>query len=100
LDCPKELNNFLYKKPIFENTFSEKECEKAKFYGDCYHCFSTSIAKRDKEIKIELIKEVIKAIQERESEPNYQHEDEDWKVGLIMAENAVNDFLIDLERPK
>lgn len=33
---------------------------------------------------------VLNKIWEREKEPNYQHESEDWCVGLIMAENIVN----------
>ena len=49
--CPRDLNRYLIAQPLFENTFSDSECEKRKFYGDCYHCFSTSIVKRDKQIK-------------------------------------------------
>ena len=26
-----------------------------------------------------------------EKEPDYQHEDEDWRVGLCMAEQAIDD---------
>lgn len=57
IKCPKDLNQFLIKGPIFENTFSEEECEMKKFYGDCYHCFSTAIASRDKQIReiVELV---------------------------------------------
>lgn len=33
---------------------------------------------------------VLNKIWEREKEPNYQHESEDWSVGLIMAENIVS----------
>lgn len=51
IECPKDLNQFLISEPLFENTFSENECEQKKFYGDCFHCFSTAIAKRDKELK-------------------------------------------------
>lgn len=51
INCPKELNQFLLGEPLFENTFSDEECEMKKFYGDCYHCFATAIAKRDKLLK-------------------------------------------------
>lgn len=51
IECPNDLNQFLLGEPIFENTFPEEECEKRKFYGDCYHCFSTAIASRDKQLK-------------------------------------------------
>ena len=51
IECPKDLNQFLISKPLFENTFSETECEQKKFYGDCFHCFATAIAERDKKLK-------------------------------------------------
>lgn len=51
IKCPHDLNQFLLGEPKFENTFSEEECEQRKFYGDCYHCFSTAIAKRDQQLK-------------------------------------------------
>ena len=39
-------------------------------------------------IDADLAKQKIIAL---EHEPNYQHEDEDWCVGLCMAENAIDD---------
>ena len=51
IKCPRDLNQFLLGEPIFENTFSEEECEQRKFYGDCYHCFATAIGKRDYQIE-------------------------------------------------
>lgn len=51
IKCPHDLNQFLLGEPIFENSFPEKECEQRKFYGDCYHCFSTAIASRDHKLK-------------------------------------------------
>lgn len=51
IKCPYNLNQFLLGEPIFENTFPKEECEQRKFYGDCYHCFSTAIAKRDRQLK-------------------------------------------------
>lgn len=53
IKCPKDLNQFIIGEPIFENTFSVEDCEKNKFYGDCFHCFSTAIAKRDSQMKKE-----------------------------------------------
>ena len=51
IHCPIDLNKYLIAPPFFENTFADSECKKRKFYGDCYHCFSTAIAKRDKQIR-------------------------------------------------
>ena len=51
IKCPYDLNQFILGEPIFENPFPEEECEKRKFYGDCYHCFSTAIASRDHQLK-------------------------------------------------
>ena len=51
IKCPYDLNKFLLGEPIFENTFPKEECEQRKFYGDCYHCFSTAIASRDHQLK-------------------------------------------------
>ena len=51
IKCPYDLNKFLLGEPIFENTFPKEECEQRKFYGDCYHCFSTAIARRDRQLK-------------------------------------------------
>lgn len=51
IKCPQDLNQFLLGEPIFENPFSEEECKQRKFYGDCYHCFSTAIASRDHQLK-------------------------------------------------
>ena len=55
IKCPYDLNQFLLGEPIFENTFPEEECEQRRFYGDCYHCFSTAIARRDHQLKYEMI---------------------------------------------
>ena len=51
IKCPYDLNQFLLGEPIFKNTFPKEECEQRKFYGDCYHCFATAIAKYYVEIK-------------------------------------------------
>lgn len=51
IKCPEDLNEFLLGEPFFKNTFSGEECEKSKFYGDCFHCFATAIKKRDYKIK-------------------------------------------------
>ena len=51
IKCPYDLNQFILGEPIFENPFPEEECEKRKFYGDCYHCFSTAIASRDHQLE-------------------------------------------------
>lgn len=56
INCPKDLNQYILETP-FENTFPAEECELRKAYGDCYHCFASSIAKRDKQIRVKAIKE-------------------------------------------
>jgi hypothetical protein len=67
IKCPYDLNQFLIGEPIFENTFPEEECEQKKFYGDCYHCFSTAIAKRDRQLKNDVIKKIKAEIEEYKS---------------------------------
>jgi len=61
IKCPFDLNQFLLGEPIFENPFPEEECNQRKFYGDCYHCFSTAIASRDHQLKIVInkIREIV-----------------------------------------
>lgn len=46
IKCPNDLNQFILGEPAFDQ-FPKEECKKRKFYGDCYHCFSTAIANRD-----------------------------------------------------
>lgn len=50
IKCPVNLNSFILEYP-FENTFAGESCEMAKAYGDCYHCFASAIAKRDRAIR-------------------------------------------------
>ena len=50
INCPIDLNTFILEHP-FENTFPPEECECKKAYGDCYHCFASAIAKRDRAIR-------------------------------------------------
>lgn len=50
IKCPIDLNNFILEHP-FENTFPSEDCEMKKAYGDCYHCFASAIAKRDRAIR-------------------------------------------------
>ena len=51
IKCPYDLNRFILGEPLFKNTFSKEECEKRKFYGDCFHCFATAIARRDHQLQ-------------------------------------------------
>ena len=62
IKCPYDLNQFLLGEPIFENPFPEEECEKRKFYGDCYHCFSTAIASRDHQLKAAVTNNIMNKI--------------------------------------
>ena len=61
IKCPYDLNQFILGEPIFENPFPE-ECEKRKFYGDCYHCFSTAIASRDHQLKASVTDNIMNKI--------------------------------------
>lgn len=62
IKCPHDLNQFLLGEPIFENPFPEEECEKRKFYGDCYHCFSTAVASRDHQLKASVTDNIMNKI--------------------------------------
>lgn len=64
IKCPHDLNKFLLGEPIFENPYPEEECEQRKFYGDCFHCFSTAIASRDHRLKNDTIKKIQKVVTE------------------------------------
>lgn len=57
IQCPKDLNRYILEHP-FENTFPESDCEMRKFYGDCYHCFATAIAKRNQQVKISTLEDL------------------------------------------
>lgn len=76
IKCPHDLNQFLLGEPIFENTFSEEECEQRKFYGDCYHCFSTAIARRDQQLKNanDKIREIVEKWQSDTWTDNFSYE--------------------------
>ncbi len=62
IKCPCDLNQFILGEPIFENPFPEEECEKRKFYGDCYHCFSTAIVSRDHQLKASVTANIMNKI--------------------------------------
>ena len=79
IKCPHDLNQFLLGEPKFENTFPEEECEQRKYYGDCYHCFSTAIAKRDNQLKadndkLNKIKEIVDAWRTDSWTDNFSYE--------------------------
>ena len=68
IKCPYDLNQFILGDPIFENPFPEEECEKRKFYGDCYHCFSTAIASRDRQLRASVTDKTMNKIKSIVSE--------------------------------
>ena len=68
IKCPYDLNQFILGEPIFENIFSKEECENAKFYGDCYHCFGSAIAKRDRQLKYEIADKIKVIVDEWKSD--------------------------------
>lgn len=88
IKCPFDLNQFLLGEPIFENPFPEKECEQIKFYGDCYHCFSTAIASRDHQLKIAInkIREIVDEWQSDTWTDNFSYECM-RKIADILAES-------------
>lgn len=68
IKCPQDLNQFILGDRLFENTFQKEECEQRKFYGDCYHCFSTAIASRDNQLKASVTDNKINKIKSIVSE--------------------------------
>lgn len=48
IHCPKDLG--------FKNTFSDEDCESEQYYNNCYHCWSTALAKDKDFINEELIR--------------------------------------------
>ena len=68
IKCPHDLNQFLIGEPMFENTFTEEECKKSTFYADCYHCFSTAIARRDHQLKDGIINKIKAIVAEWEAD--------------------------------
>lgn len=68
IKCPYDLNQFLLGEPIFENPFPEEECKQRKFYGDCYHCFSTAIASRDHQLKASVTDNIMRNIESEDKE--------------------------------
>ena len=46
----------------------------------------------------EILKEVLKETEKKLNEPQYQHENEDWKVGLIIAQDIIKKKLGEIER--
>lgn len=97
IKCPKELNQFLIGEPFFENVWSGEDCERAKFYGDCYHCFATAIAKRDTEIKLEVLESLLDIIG-RERTDSYvwgsdgeEYLDDRYEDGKEYVRDIIND---------
>lgn len=82
IKCPYDLNQFILGEPIFENPFTEEECGKRKFYGGCFHCFSTAIASRDKQL--------LKAKEETNQSLLYENERLLKSVQEMRAEIEIN----------
>lgn len=90
IKCPHDLNQFLLGEPKFENTFSEEECEQRKFYGDCYHCFSTAIAKRDQQLKNNIDK--IRADIQENINYNKKMDYKGIMTGLLLSLDIINKY--------
>ena len=60
--------------------------------------YAIQIPKGHGDIKDE--KEIIKRLEEKEKEPLYQHDTDDWWVGIIDAETEVNNAPTILEAEK
>ena len=100
IKCPYDLNQFILGEPIFENPFPEEECEKRKFYGDCYHCFSTAIASRDNQLKAFVTaqqKPNIKALGEDIRICQKSITDKKVLIGFNMAVALCNKHLVESE---
>ena len=57
IHCPKDIG--------FENTFSGEDCEKEQHYNNCYHCWSTALAKGKAhldEIRAEIEEQVLESL--------------------------------------
>lgn len=93
IKCPKDLNQFILREPIFENTFPEEECEMRKFYGDCYHCFSTAVANRDHQIKHEVLNKIKAIVDEWKSDTSTDNLSYECmiKIAYILTETESRD---------
>lgn len=90
IKCPHDLNQFLLGEPKFENTFSEEECEQRKFYGDCYHCFSTAIVKRDQQLKNNINK--IRADIQENIDYNKKMDYKGIMTGLLLSLDIIDKY--------
>ena len=50
IHCPKDIG--------FENTFSGEDCEKEQHYNNCYHCWSTALAKGIEMCKVDVLDKI------------------------------------------
>ena len=92
IKCPRELNQFLVNKPVFKNTFKEEDCEMRKAYGDCYHCFGSAIAKRDRLLKIECLKKLMEKVEDtKPTNRDFRH-----YVGEMREANKILDIIEDM----
>lgn len=92
IQCPNDLNQFIFGEPLFDNTFPEEECEQRKFYGDCYHCFGTAITRRDHQLKkysLNRIKTVVDKWKTDTWTDNFSYECMS-KIADILAESEEN----------
>ena len=59
-------------------------------------CISPAYLKNELEIlaleQEPILDKIIAEIEAKIAEPQYQHEEEDWKVGLIMAETIIERY--------
>lgn len=58
IKCPKDLN--------FENTFQGNDCEREKYYNDCYHCWCSAIAKYKHDIHNTAVKQFSETLLKQE----------------------------------
>ena len=64
-------------------------------------CISPAYLKNELEIlaleQEPILDKIIAEIEAKIAEPQYQHEEEDWKVGLIMAETIIDKYKAESE---
>jgi len=79
IHCPKDIG--------FENTFYEEDCKREQFYNNCYHCWSTAIAKEKANWIMSILDKIKSEIEEQVLE-SLSDGGDDW-----FAAEKVNECL-------
>lgn len=84
IHCPKDIG--------FKNIFNGEDCKTEQFYNNCYHCWSSAIAKRcqqERQRDAEIVKSYIHEIITESGIDKNQHTNEVLRkiVDEIMIHN-------------